>query len=82
MEAELTLHRSLYDVGAVRDLVPQYQGVATIRLDEAEHELRLQFSEVDPDVASMLVDHFCNHVLVETVTRRNQSLATLSGGAQ
>jgi len=82
VEAELALHRSLYDAEAVRDLLPQYQGVATIRVDEAEHELRLSFTEIDPDVAPMLVDHFCNHVLVETVTRRNQSLATLSGGAR
>lgn len=82
MEAERALHRSLYDAGAIRDLVPQYQGVATITVDEAENELRLRFSGIDPDVADVLVDHFCNHVLVETVTRRNQSLATLSGGAR
>jgi hypothetical protein len=82
VEAELALHRSLYDAGAVRELLPQYQGLASIRLDETENELRLVFSEIDPDVAAMLVDHFCNHALVETVTRRNQSLATLSGGAR
>lgn len=76
------MHRSLYDAGAIRDLVPQYRGVAAIEVDEAEHELRVRFSAIDADVADVLVDHFCNHVLVETVVRRNQALATLAGGAR
>lgn len=79
MAPEVSLHRSLYDAGAVEAVASLYAGVARVTVLPAEHELTVRFEQVDPDVADVLVDHFCNHVLAETVVRRNQAEATLRG---
>lgn len=79
MTSEVCLHRSLYDSLAIEEVAAQYAGVARVSVSTTEHELRVVFDEVDPDVAEVLVDHFCNHALAATVVRRNQSEATLRG---
>lgn len=79
MAPEVSLHRSLYDGGAVEAVASLYAGVAQVTVLPSEHEVTVRFEQVDPDVADVVVDHFCNHALVETVVRRNQAEATLRG---
>ena len=64
---ELTLHKSLYDGPAVHAVAAQYRDLATITVDEGEHELLVRFEDIDPDVQDVLLDHFGNHVLVESL---------------
>ena len=80
MATELRLHRSLYDGDAIGAVAERYAAVATISIDAGEHELTVRFDQVDPDVADVLVDHFGNMALHETIVRRNQAEATMSGG--
>lgn len=78
--AELLLHKSLYDAAVVRAVAALYEGVAAIGIDEAEHELIVRFDRVDPDVAEVILDHFANHALVETVRANAGAEAALQGG--
>lgn len=80
MATELRLHRSLYDGDAIRAVAERYAAVATIAVDVGEHELTVRFDQVDPDVADVLTDHFCNMALHETIVRRNRAEATMAGG--
>lgn len=82
MTAEVLLHRSLYEPQAIDEVAALYGGVARLTVEPLDHELRVRFDEVDPDVADVLVDHFCNHVLARTVVMRNQSEATLIGAGR
>jgi len=77
---ELRLHRSLYDDDAVYDVAAKYAGVATIQIEADGDSLRVHIDQIDPDVADVLVDHFCNHVLSETVVRFNQAESSLQQG--
>jgi len=76
---ELVLHKSLYDVAAVHAVAALYGGVATVAVDEDDHAMTVRFDDVDPDVADVLVDHFGNHVLVETVKSSNAAEQVLIG---
>lgn len=76
---EIFLHKSLYDAAAVHAVAAQYQGVATVAVEDGEHEVVVRFDQVDPDVVEVLVDHFGNHVLVETVRRHAGAEQTLLG---
>lgn len=78
---ELRLHASLYDRAEVQRLLPLYQGLARIGIEEGEEELRLSFAEIDPEVADTLVDHFANHALAQTVRARAQALETMTGSS-
>lgn len=75
----ICLHGSLYDLSAVQELVGQYGGVARISVESGDHSVTLSFADVDEDVADVVVDHFCNHALVETVRRNSQAEARLRG---
>ncbi|MCB9778820.1 MAG: hypothetical protein H6742_09675 [Alphaproteobacteria bacterium] len=75
----IELHGSLYDLAAVRELAGQYGGVARLSLEEGDHAVTVRFDDIDTDVADVLVDHFCNHALVETVRRNSQAEARLRG---
>lgn len=78
---ELTLHKSLYASGAVHAVAAMYGGVAQVAVDESEHDLVVRFDQVDPDVAEVLLDHFANHVLVETVRTTVQAEQAMTGEA-
>lgn len=79
MATDLSLHRSLYDSDAVADVAGRYSGVATIDVTVGQHDLVVRFDKVDPDVADILPDHFCNMALQETIVRRNQAEAAMAG---
>lgn len=78
---ELSLHKSLYDGAAVHAVAGQYSGVARVSVEEGEHELLVRFDQVDPDVADVLLDHFANHVLVQTLRSHVQAEQALTGSA-
>ncbi len=77
--AELLLHKSLYDGPSVHRVAALYGEVARVSIDDGEHELIVRFDDVDPDVADDLLDHFGNHVLVESVRTHNHAEQTLTG---
>ncbi|RME23240.1 MAG: hypothetical protein D6798_13935 [Deltaproteobacteria bacterium] len=79
---ELMLHKSLYDAAVVHQVARLYEGVATIAVDEDPHAVTVRFDDVDPDVADVLVDHFGNHVLVETVKQANAAEQVLMGDSR
>ncbi|NOY24624.1 MAG: hypothetical protein GXP62_02020 [Oligoflexia bacterium] len=79
MATDLSLHRSLYDSDAVADVAGRYSGVAMIDITVGPHDLVVRFDKVDPDVADILPDHFCNLALQETIVRRNQAETTMAG---
>lgn len=75
----VSLHGSLYDLDAARQVAEGYGGLARVELEPGAYDLTVRFHDVDPDVTDVLVDHFCNHVLVETVRRHNQAEGRLRG---
>jgi hypothetical protein len=49
--------------------VDAYGELATFAVDVRDDDVAVDISEPDPEVASVLVDEFCNHVLHETIVR-------------
>jgi len=76
---EVSLHRSLYDADAVTAVAARYDGLATFHIHAGEHDIVVAMTDIDPDVADVLVDHFCNLALQETIVRHNQAEATMTG---
>lgn len=76
---EVRLHRSLYGADAVHRVAGMYGNVAQVAVEDLDHELCVRFSQVDPDVSEILLDHFCNHVLAETVKDSRRSEKILAG---
>jgi hypothetical protein len=68
----LSFARDLYSAEAVDEAVKAYAGLAQFAVSQVESDLVVQVSEPDPDVADVLADEFCNHVLNETVRLRQK----------
>lgn len=61
--AELRFSRSLYAPDAVRQAVVAFGGLATLAVDEQEHELRVSVSNPHPKVADRIEDELANYAL-------------------
>lgn len=75
MSDPLTLHRSLYRPEAIRASAAAFAGLARVEVVQEEEETRINFHDVDPDVADSLIDAFANHALAETVRLHRASRA-------
>jgi hypothetical protein len=69
MADRLVFSRALYLPEAVRAAVDAYGELATFAVDVRDDDVAVDISEPDPEVASVLVDEFSNHVLHETIVR-------------
>ena len=69
MADRVVFSRALYLPEAVRAAAQAYGELATFAVDVSDDDVTVDISEPDPEVASVLVDEFCNHVLHETVVR-------------
>lgn len=61
--------RALYLPEAVRAAVEAYGELAAFAVEVRDDDVAVDISDPDADVASVLVDEFCNHVLHETIVR-------------
>jgi hypothetical protein len=61
--------RSLYHPEAVEVSVAAYAGLATFDVKTVAEDIEVTITDPDPDVAAVIVDELCNHVLAETVKR-------------
>lgn len=69
MAERVLFSRALYLPEAVRAAVDAYGGLATFAVEQSGDDVAVDISDLDPEVASVLVDEFCNHVLHETIVR-------------
>jgi hypothetical protein len=67
--------RDLYSAEAVAEAVQAYAGLARFEVLQGGADVVVEIREPDPDVADVLVDEFCNHVLNQTVARRRKEPA-------
>jgi hypothetical protein len=66
----LRFARSLYDPKSVAEAAKAYADLARIDVTEQGDDTCVTFADADADVAHVLADEFCNHVLLDTVARR------------
>lgn len=69
MADRVLFSRALYLADAVGAAVEAYGELATFAVVELDDEVAVDISDPDPEVAEVLVDEFCNHVLHETIVR-------------
>jgi len=72
--AALAFSRDLYAAEAVDEAVRAYAGLARFAVSQGGADVLVEVSEPDPEVADVLLDEFCNHVLNETVRLRQKGL--------
>ena len=70
MAEQVLFSRSLYAAEAVRAAADAYAELATFEIEILEADIQLTIRDPDEDVASILVDELCNHVLHETIVRK------------
>lgn len=72
MAERVIFSRSLYQAEAVQAAVEAYQELATFDVKVRDDDVAVEIFDPDPDVANVLVDEFCNHVLHETIVRMRE----------
>jgi hypothetical protein len=68
---EVRFDRGLYAVEAVHAAVEAYAELGTFEVVEEQAEVLVRMTDPDPELAAVLLDELSNHVLHETVRRRN-----------
>jgi hypothetical protein len=61
--------RSLYHPAAVEASVTAYGSLATFAVKTLAEDIEVTITDPDPEVAGVIADELCNHVLAETIKR-------------
>lgn len=69
MAERVVFSRELYLPDAVEAAVEAYAELAIFEVKVSDGQIEVGVGEPDPEVADVLVDEFCNHVLHETIVR-------------
>ncbi|MBW2525590.1 MAG: hypothetical protein JRI23_15510 [Deltaproteobacteria bacterium] len=69
MAERVSFSRALYLPEAVTAAAEAYEALGTFEVEVGDDEVAVVITDPDPDVAPVLVDEFCNHVLHETIVR-------------
>lgn len=64
---ELRFHRSLYDAASVVAAAETFGHLATITVEENEHDVKLLLEDVHPHFEGKLGDELANYVLQATI---------------
>jgi hypothetical protein len=75
----ITFARSLYEPEAVDAAVAAFGELATFEIKLEDHAVIVEIRDPDPDVADVLADELCNHVLSHTITARRAMSASNDG---
>ena len=67
---KLRLHRRIYRGESIRVAQQAFGELASIRLARDGHYTVVEFSDVDPDVASVIGNEFANYALAESIDAR------------
>ena len=72
MAKSIHFSSSLYSVEAVKKSAQDYAAIAQFYLDVTDGGVDVTIDNIHPAYKDILVDHFCNHVLNETIILRRQ----------
>ena len=72
MAKSIHFSSSLYSVEAVQKSAQDYAAVAQFKLNITESGVDVTIDQIHPAYKEILLDHFCNHVLNETIILRRQ----------
>ena len=72
MAKSIHFSSSLYSVEAVQKSAQDYASVAEFSISVTESGVDVSIENIHPAYKEILVDHFCNHVLNETIILRRQ----------
>ncbi|MGC6494708.1 MAG: HxsD-like protein [Myxococcota bacterium] len=79
-EASFTasFHKSLYDAAAVKEAAVEFEGYATVAVEESDTETTVTLSGYDARYGDLFGDTFCNNALFKSIVRSRE---VLGGGA-
>ena len=72
MAKSIHFSASLYSAEAVQKSAQDYAAIAQFSLHTTESGVDVTIENIHPAYQEILVDHFCNHVLNETIILRRQ----------
>ena len=67
---KVLLDRRFYKVGAVEEAASDFSELATFDIHSDGKKIHVSVTDIDPDVADVLIDEFLNFALAATVAAR------------
>jgi len=67
MSEKVYFSSSLYRPEAVQKGVTDYSELASFSVEEQKNGTLVTITEINPSFSEVLIHHFCNHVLNETI---------------